>query len=886
MISSLGAMLRMSIRRSRADWPIVVAAGLICLIASTLVAAGVIYGDAVARASLHRALADAPVAGTNISVTVHIPPVDGEPLDPRVTAELDAVFGPTGGAIQRQVRSGSFALPDQPADAVHDLAVLGYADALPDHASLVAGTWPTEPTAAGPIPVAISEDVAASLGLELGRRLRLESRTAAGFIAEIQVAGIFRIADPAAPYWFAEGQVLDGVQVGTNYTTYGPFFTTRRAIMTRAAPGSVEFGWHAFPDTAALAVADIGGLRARVDALPARLDAAIGDIAVVQTDLPGILARIEPSLLVSRTGVLVLTIQLVALAVFAVLLSASLLTEHRRLDTAVLRSRGAGPYRVLGLAAIEGLGLTVSAALVAPWLAAAMLGTFNIAGPLAEIGLQIAPEVSSDAYLAAAAAAAICLIALTLPVVRAGRSLAAVHGTLARGETRGVGQRFGLDIALVVVAAIGLWQLRHYGVPLTRTVHGTLGLDPLLVATPTIGLLAGAILALRIVPRIARVIERFATRGRGLVPAMGARQLSRRPLRYTRAAALLILAMAMGVFAVSYAWTWSASQADQAAFQTGADLRVVPGHGAGSTPEWAQDRRLAALPGVIARTPVKREPMRLPGTSRTGRLVAIDAAAAPSVVDIRSDLTSISLPDLMAPLAAKRPTVVAVPLPGSPRTMRLAVDVEIRALERLERDEVTNADTYKDAALSAIEGWPGLGASVVVRDALGILHRFPGGTSTLDAGSHVLDVTLAPPDTQDSFAYPLELFAVDLSLTLPQGYRATDATVTVRDVAAAGDDGAWQPVALGLDAGWRSTASFFGRPPNTIAGRDHGPGSDGIRRGSLAWAPGREPTGSVVRSSWTGPRPPSATSPVSGCRSSRPTPSWKRPEARSVTRSR
>ena len=294
--------------------------------------------------------------------------------------------------------------------------------------------------------------------------------------------------------------------------------------------------------------------------------------------LPEILAAAERSLLVSRTGVLLLTVQLVALAAYAVLLSASLLVEHRRVETAMLRSRGAGRARIVGLALIEGLLLTVPAALAAPWLAAAALRAFNLGGPLADIGLTIEPEVTTDAYLAAAAAAAVCLVALTVPPFLTTRSFAAVHGKVARGETAGIGQRLGLDLALVAVAAIGLWQLRHYGAPLTRSVQGTLGLDPLLIATPAIGLLAGAIVALRIVPLLAQLAERVAAGGRGLVPSLGSRQLARRPLRYTRAALLLMLAMAMGVFAVSYTWTWAASQRDQATFQIGADLRVATRH--------------------------------------------------------------------------------------------------------------------------------------------------------------------------------------------------------------------------------------------------------------------------------------------------------------------
>ena len=65
-------------------------------------------------------------------------------------------------------------------------------------------------------------------------------------------------------------------------------------------------------------------------------------------------------------------------------------------------------------------------------------------------------------------------------------------------------------------------------------MRGTLGLDPLLVAAPAIGLLAGGVLALRLMPLMAALIERVVARGRHLVGAMGARQLARRCAR-TRA---------------------------------------------------------------------------------------------------------------------------------------------------------------------------------------------------------------------------------------------------------------------------------------------------------------------------------------------------------------
>ena len=174
----------------------------------------------------------------------------------------------------------------------------------------------------------------------------------------------------------------------------------------------------------------------------------------VTTDLPAILATAERSLLVSRTGVVLLSVQLVVLAVYAVLLSASLLIEHRqgRQRDAPLAWRGDEADRRAG--AHRGLLLTVPAALLAPWLAVAALGAFNVVGPLAEIGLCIDPSVTADAYVAAAVAAGICLVALTLPGLLASRSHA-VPVKSGRAETTGIGRRLGIDIALLASPAIG-----------------------------------------------------------------------------------------------------------------------------------------------------------------------------------------------------------------------------------------------------------------------------------------------------------------------------------------------------------------------------------------------------------------------------------------------
>jgi len=857
LISSLGALLRVSLRRSRADWPIVLAAGLMCTLAATLLAAGVMYGDAIALASLHRTLADAPPTEVNVEAIARVTP-DGLPaLDGTVTAALDQAFA-SPGSVVRVVRSDSFELPGQSEAGVRDLAVLGFAEGIDAHATLVSGAWPTDGAASDePVPVAISDRVAEALGLGIGDLDRLESALSPGFIVPVKVVGIYRIDDPAAAYWWSERQVLDGVQTSERFRTYGPFLTTRDDLLARATVGQVQVRWRAIPDFGRTTLAGVGDLGARVAAIEGGLAAVTGGTPAVSvtTDLPAILDRTEKSLLVSRAGVLVLTIQLVILAVYAVLLSAALLVEHRRIDTAMIRSRGAGSSRIAGMAAGEGVVLVVVAVVVGPWLALGALHLFDLVGPLADIGLRLDPGVGTDAYLAAGAAGLLCLAALTLPAFLAARSLAGVQGGIARGPTRNMGQRLGLDIALLVVAAIGLLQLRQYGGPLTASVQGTVGLDPLLIATPAIGLLAGAIIALRLIPLAASTIERGTRRGRGLVPSLSARQVARRPLRYTRAALLLTLAMSMGVFAVSYAATWTRSQDDQARYQVGADVRVEPSRRSDAVPVWGLGPVYAALDGVTTLSPATRENSQLP----TGRasLLGIDAAAAPAVVTMRPDLSSASLADLFAPLVTARPVIQAARLPGEPRALRVRAGLDLRTVVGPDGPDVP-------VDRSAIADWRGIAVSAVVRDALGTLHRFAAPAATLgDLEPVVIPLDTGPTGSAAPFAYPLDLIAIEVSLSLPPNHRSNDATVTVTDVESGSGD-AWSPVDLALAAGWRATTAFFGQPHTFATAPTSGdvlavstgspglaliPGRDGFGRGLVvSFAPaaisavGRTPT--------------------------------------------
>ena len=399
-------LLRTSLRRSRADWPIVASAGLICVLAATLLAAGSIFAGAVSIAGLHRVLVDAPPAAGGIAVSSWVGADQTDAADATASTALEETFGPVGGRIDRLATTDSFALPDQPGGDRRELAVLGYAEGLADHASIVAGAWPDEVATDGSaVPVAVSRQVAEALGLAGRPAAPAGERHPARVVRPGPDRRRLRDRRPDRSLLVGRPQVLEGV-VDERVVRHprpvlhdegGP----RRERTARAGPAHLARD----PGRGAVTLADVAGLRTRTADLRGRLDASMPAHVNVTTDLPAILATAERSLLVSRTGVVLLSVQLVVLAVYAVLLSASLLAEHRRVGNAMLRSRGAGTRQIVGLALIEGLLLTVPAALLAPWLAVAALGAFNLVGPLAAIGLSIAPSVTADAYVAAAVAA-------------------------------------------------------------------------------------------------------------------------------------------------------------------------------------------------------------------------------------------------------------------------------------------------------------------------------------------------------------------------------------------------------------------------------------------------------------------------------------------------
>ena len=823
LLRSIG-LWRTVVVRFRADWAVVAAAWALLLCATTLLTAGTLYGDTVALGGIQAAINDSPVTDRAIVVRTSAlaPAVAG--LDGPVRSELTQTIDRSGGEVAGIIRADPFAAAADDPGTVTTLIGLAAYEGIERHSAIVDGRWAV---AGAAIPEAtLSVGAASALGVHPGDVLDLVGRLDASVHVQIVIAGTWS-AHPDDPYWLGQAQDIDGSTASGGFTTIGPLMVAATDLASGAFGARRTLEWRALLDTNGFRLDDLDGIRASANSVAARLGTALPGTQIrVETRLGDILATVTRSALVSRTGVLLLVLQFAILAAYAIVLVAGMLADRRRAETALLRSRGASTLHLALMTLFEAGLLAGLAVAAAPFLALAAVRWLGSNGPLASSGVGSEVTLSADAIVVDLVTGLACVIALTIPMLGGFGSLAGVRAAISRQTGRTLAQRLGLDLALVVAAGLALWQLRLYGAPLTRNARGVLGVDPLLVAAPGIGLLAGAVVATRIIPRIAELAERILQRNRGLVGAMSGRGIARRPLRYTRSALLLMLAAALGTFATAHVATWTRSQADQAAYQAGADLRIAPSQRAVSgLTIGATLRGLGGAKSVMA---VDRLTVDSGRGVRGGPLLAVDAEHAASIVADTPNRDGADRAALLAMMAAARPDPIGVTLPDGTRQLRILLTA---------RFEAGFNDPQAEPPDLTVFG--GIRVGFVISDGDGRLFRVTAGNSAFLSG----DDQPISIDLPAAVTGPIRIQALELGLVAPPGFGVTG-TIELTAMQTSTNDphlvtlDGW--VNTGLqpdDPDWHWSVVYGNQPPVPAPSADGAPWRINVGEGSPAIDP-------------------------------------------------
>ena len=198
------------------------------------------------------------------------------------------------------------------------------------------------------------------------------------------------------------------MSAGSGSTTYGPLVVSQAAF--GPALPALSGSWVAQPDMAAFPDGEPRpGVGERRRAGPVAAGRGFLNGAQLITSLPSVLAGAASNLTVARSPLVISALELLVLAIAALVAVARLLAAQREGETALLIARGATRAQLTWLTAAEVIPLSALVS-VAGGLAGDPAGRrAGSAGPLGTAGIRLAgrPGTSPDALGAAVAVAAI-----------------------------------------------------------------------------------------------------------------------------------------------------------------------------------------------------------------------------------------------------------------------------------------------------------------------------------------------------------------------------------------------------------------------------------------------------------------------------------------------
>ena len=737
---------------------VIIAAALTTLVAAALATALATFsGQALPRAVRHDL---GHATGTSLSVSGSVNVSQAAQYSSILPSQIKSALGGTPFSFYQAdwsdplgfVRGALPATPATPAAGagsggtsntpIAEAAALGD---ITGQAELVSGHWPGAPVRGQPIPAALPATAAALLHVTIGDVLRMRDRNTEGPLRFV-VTGLYRPRQVSSAYWNLSEIAPSGSSTAGGFTTFGPLIVPPAAF---AAGLPVNQGtWLAEPQTASIPADQLTAVAANVNGLQAALANAqqLPSLTLV-TSLPAVLAGTASDLDVARSLLAICAVLLFLLAAAALLAAARLLSGQREGESAMLTARGATRWQLVRLTAAEAIPLCVlssAAGGVLGVLLARLVASGNSGG-------DTGGGPTAGAWLAAVAVAvggAVIMLVPALSTVAPGAARAR------RGRQAAVSgvSRAGADLALIVLAVVAGWQLRHYSA-VSAGANGNFGIDPVVVVAPALALAGGTVLALRLLPAGGKAGDRLAARGRRLTAALASWQISRQPIRQGGAALLIVLAVATGTLALSQRQSWTRSDHDQAAFSAGADVRVDTSQPLSA----AQAAGVVQLPGVQHAMPVAT----FPQTVSNSQLLALGTQEAADVTLLRADQSPVTAAALFGKIARTGPPS-GVALPGHAAQVQLTARLGPASL-----------------------GLAPVTVNVSVLDASNNVYQLDAGLLPADGQDHTLTVTLANQAADPGSAvYPLRLTSVSLDYTLPARKAHGPATFTVESFSA------------------------------------------------------------------------------------------------------
>jgi putative ABC transport system permease protein len=470
--------------------------------------------------------------------------------------------------------------------------------------------------------------------------------------------------DPTAQYWGAGSDNW----LFVNEASYS-------SAISDAVPDELrDATWYIVADGSTLHSGDIASLDQGIQVIQKQAGGLLKNTKLVASPLDA-LQRYQKNAPSLTFLLYAFSVPILGLILAFIGLVTGLFVGQQRGEMAILRSRGASTWQVVGISMLQGLLLAVVALaggiFMGYWIAHAIGQARSFLDFTATGGLRVSLTLSALIY-GITGIGIILLMEVLIPTLGgAGSTIVTYKQERARLLRAPWWQRYWFDVLLLIPAGYGLWELQHQS---SLALAGKANIpsplqNPLLLIAPAIGIFAVALFMLRLVPWLMNMLSWALKKTKSVGVLMAARYLARTPAFYSAPLVLLVLTLGLSSFTASLAKTLDAQLFKQTYYNVGADMSVVE---QGTTVNLDTQNPIFTFDPVEEHLGLKG----VQGASRVGRYTAtaltsssaaiagtflgIDRSTFQTVAYWQSDFASQPLVVLMNQLAAN-PDGVLVP---------------------------------------------------------------------------------------------------------------------------------------------------------------------------------------------------------------------------------
>ncbi len=493
----------------------------------------------------------------------------------------------------------------------------------------------------------------------------------------VRITGTIEPLDTKDEYWFLAPEIFTPPSDhGVVIPLFIPEETMFYVISIVFPNGLLSYHWYYYVDLTKVNSQNAKTISENLTTMEKNLITKLPEVTSF-TNLGKVINDFLENQLFTQIPLFLLVFQIVGIIFYYVATIANMVIEQEMTEIALLRSRGANTMQIFGILLTEGVLISAVGGLVGPFLGAFIFGLLGKSGPFRPLsgGNLLPVRFSNMVFILAAASTAMCLLAFMLPAIQAARrGIVQQRQLLVRPPRAPFWQRYYLDIMLLVIGGGLYYELRQRGTLVQQNFFGQLGIDPLLLITPLLFMVAVAIVFLRVFPLLLLAIEKIGKYIANSSVIISLRYMARNPVHYSRLILLLMMAASVGTFSASFLGTLNRSYYDRAMYSVGTDVRLE-GIGNNASGEQALVDRYSSIPGVQDVSAVYRATSTIGSTftQTSNYVLAVEPNSMAKLGWFRTDFAHKTLAELMGVLAQDKPMPQGLILPQNAETLGLWV---------------------------------------------------------------------------------------------------------------------------------------------------------------------------------------------------------------------